>query len=1041
MPADPLETLTRALSDRYRVERLLGSGGMATVYLARDLKHDRPVAIKVLRPELAAALGPERFLREIQIAARLNHPHILALHDSGEADGLLYYVMPYVEGESLQDRIAREKQLPVADAIRLTREVASALAYAHGLGFIHRDIKPGNILISNGYALVADFGLARALTRARGTDSITHSGITIGTPTYMSPEQGSDDAVIDGRSDIYALGCVAYEMLVGDPPFSGSTTGAVLARHAAGRVMPIRAIRPAVPVGAERAVLRALEKMPADRYQNAEEFGEGLRLGSEAISGGRLPRWITFTAVGVAAVGLGLAVWSASRDDGTGSRPGADTTRYAILGFEGATGNGRASLVTKLQDVLARWDSLTVVDRGRTAQALEGKEASSLDEGGARRAADRLGVGRYIRGRLQVLGDSTQASATLYDTRTGGILARANVAYTDRAGSIDSAARELADILLFRGRLPRGPGEGHLPSRSLAAVHAFIRGREAVTRWDLPSADSAFSLVLTLDGRFGEAAFWLAQIRAWQGIPARVWRLQAEQALAAAATLGPRDAVLADALSALGRRDFATACARWWATAQRWPTEYFTWYGAAVCLSQDDLVQRDRSSRSGWGFRSSVHRAQMAWRRAFVLNPEILRDFFPGGLHPGQGLLWVRTDRVRGGEAAPPDTGVFSAFPSWAGDTLAFIPYREREFLAGRAIVGASSTQEAIRRQRRLLFELATEWRSTSPGSLGAREAVAASLGILGNPSAPDSMHAARALATTLEDRIRLGVTEALMLVLGAAPEDTKVSAAKRLVDSLLATAGQTRNRSDPWDLATIAALTGRASLAAGFARLPSPRTAFALPPALASDALALLAFGALGGPLDSLVSLERRVAQGIASGIDPNGRVAARMEWLARPATSAFFDYPFPSLRELGGFGDYLVEAQLALQRGDTVAVRQQLADAAAGREWMQPSDVSLETLHPEAQLLSAIGQATDAAARLDGALAGLRTMSLDLIRSPVGAGLLVRSMALRAELASGAGDHATAARWAAPVMILWSDADSSLQQVTRRMRQFVRP
>jgi hypothetical protein len=235
--------------------------------------------------------------------------------------------------------------------------------------------------------------------------------------------------------------------------------------------------------------------------------------------------------------------------------------------------------------------------------------------------------------------------------------------------------------------------------------------------------------------------------------------------------------------------------------------------------------------------------------------------------------------------------------------------------------------------------------------------------------------------------------------------------------------------------------LTGRASLAAGFARLPSPRTAFALPPALASDALALLAFGALGGPLDSLVSLERRVAQGIASGIDPNGRVAARMEWLARPATSAFFDYPFPSLRDLGGFGDYLVEAQLALQRGDTVAVRQQLADAAAGREWMQPSDVSLETLHPEAQLLSAIGQATDAAARLDGALAGLRTMSLDLIRSPVGAGLLVRSMALRAELASGAGDHATAARWAAPVMILWSDADSSLQQVTRRMRQFVRP
>ena len=1041
MSADPLETLRAALSDRYRVERLLGSGGMATVYLAHDLKHDRPVAIKVLRPELSAAIGPERFLREIRIAARLNHPHILALHDSGEAGGLLYYVMPYVEGESLQDRVAREKQLQVADAVRITREVASALAYAHAHGFIHRDIKPGNILISNGYALVADFGLARALTQSRSDDSITHVGITIGTPTYMSPEQADGETDVDGRSDIYSLGCVLYELLVGDPPFTGSTSGAVLARQISGKVMPIRALRPAVPVAIERAVLRTLEKLPTDRYQKAEELGEALRVGSEGISAGRLPRWITFTAVGAAMLALGVAIWSATRQGGLGALAGSDTTRYAVLPFEGPIGPGRTTLETKLHDALARWDSISVADPARVAQETRKDEGRSLEGEGARRVARRLGVGRFVRGRLRPQGDSMLASATLYDVRTGGILARANVAYGAPVRSVDSAVRELADLLMFRGRLTRGAGEGPVQSRSFAAAQAYIRGREAVARWDLPSADSAFARVLALDPGFGEGALWLAQIRAWQGVPARVWRLQAERALAAAARFGPRDAAFAGALSALSQRDFVTACGRWAATTRQWPTEYSTWYGTAVCLSQDDLVRRDPRSRSTWSFRSSVHQAQIAWRRAFELNPEILRDFFPGGLQPGQAVLWVRTDRVRGGTASLPDTGAFLAFPSWEGDTLAFVPYREREFFSGRAIVGTASSQEAIRRQRRVLFELATQWRSNSPNSLGPREAVATALGLLGNPSAPDSMHAARALATTPEDRIRLGVTEALMLVLGGTPPDNRVSVAKTLIDSLLASAGLAMNRSDPWDLATIAALTGRASRAAAFARLPSPRTAFALPPGLASDALALLAFGSLGGPVESLSTLEKRVSEGIATGIEPNGRVAARMEWLARPGTSAFFEYAFPSLPELRGFGDYLVEAQLALQAGDTAGVQRQLSDAAAGRAWMRPSDVSLETLLPEARLLAAIGLDRAAAERLDPTLSALSAVSLDFIRSPVGAGLLVRSMAFRAELAHRAGDSATAARWAAPVVILWSDADSSLQQVTRTMRRYVSP
>src|SRR6266404_4523124 len=223
------DRLAAALADRYRIERELGQGGMATVYMAEDLKHHRKVAVKVLRPELASALGPERFLREIETTANLRHPHILPLYDSGEAGGFLFYVMPLVEGESLRDRLTREKQLPIDDALRIASEVASALDYAHRHGVIHRDIKPENILLHDGRALVADFGIALAASKAGGT-RMTETGMSLGTPHYMSPEQAMGEREITARSDVYALGVVLYEMLTGDPPFTGSTAQAIVAR-------------------------------------------------------------------------------------------------------------------------------------------------------------------------------------------------------------------------------------------------------------------------------------------------------------------------------------------------------------------------------------------------------------------------------------------------------------------------------------------------------------------------------------------------------------------------------------------------------------------------------------------------------------------------------------------------------------------------------------------------------------------------------------------------------------------------------------------
>ncbi|UCD23034.1 MAG: protein kinase [Gemmatimonadota bacterium] len=269
--SDQWDLLAAALAGRYAIEAELGTGGMATVYLAEDLKHDRKVALKVLRSDITAAIGRDRFLREIQIIAQLNHPHILPLYDSGEVEGLLLYVMPYIPGESLRDRIKRLKHLPAEDALQVTEDIADALSYAHSRGVVHRDIKPGNILLEAGHAMVADFGIALAVSAAGG-ERITETGVYLGTPEYMSPEQAAGDTEIDGRSDQYSLACVLYEMLTGQPPFVAPTARAVIARHLTDTVPPIKTVRPDLPPAVTHAVGRALSKLPVDRYPTVDQF-------------------------------------------------------------------------------------------------------------------------------------------------------------------------------------------------------------------------------------------------------------------------------------------------------------------------------------------------------------------------------------------------------------------------------------------------------------------------------------------------------------------------------------------------------------------------------------------------------------------------------------------------------------------------------------------------------------------------------------------------------------------------------------------------
>ena len=278
-----IDRLSAGLERQYRIERELGAGGMALVFLARDIRHDRLVALKLLRPELSAILGGERFLAEIRTTANLQHPHILPLHDSGEVDGLVYYVMPYVEGESLRDRLNREKQLPVEDAVRIAREVAGALDYAHRRGVVHRDIKPENILLHDGQALVADFGIALAASKTDGSTRITETGMSLGTPQYMAPEQAMGEREITPKADVYALGCVLYEMLVGEPPFAGPTPQAIVARMLTEQPRGLTVQRQTIPPNVEAATLKSLQKLPADRFTNAAQFSDAL--GNQGFTG------------------------------------------------------------------------------------------------------------------------------------------------------------------------------------------------------------------------------------------------------------------------------------------------------------------------------------------------------------------------------------------------------------------------------------------------------------------------------------------------------------------------------------------------------------------------------------------------------------------------------------------------------------------------------------------------------------------------------------------------------------------------------------
>jgi serine/threonine-protein kinase len=567
--ADLREQLQSGLTDRYRLERELGRGGMATVFLAHDLRHDRPVALKVLHPELAATVGPERFLREIKLAARLQHPHILTVHDSGESGGQLWFTMPFVEGESLRDRLRREGQLPVEDALRITADAARALQYAHDQGVVHRDIKPENLLLTkDGSTLVADFGIARPLSAS--DDRLTETGLSVGTPTYMSPEQSAGDRHLDARTDVYSLGTVLYEMLAGEPPFTGATAQTVIAKRLSGEVPQVRRARPSVPEAVEQAVTRALAPMAADRFASAAEFARALqptitaptaaatrRRAADGRARRRMPVAAMALGLGVL-IGLGvLFAWRWSKG-GTGDAGGAKV--LAVLPFENLGDSSQAYFADGVGDeVRGKLSQLAGVAVIARASSNEYRDTRKSPQQIARELGAEYLLTATVRWEEHPDGTSrVRVSPELVQVKSGGA-PRTKWQQGFDAGLTDvfQVQADIAGRVAQALNLALGDSAEHRlarrPTQSLPAYEAFLRGEAASqgvsVLLDPPSirqAIVAYEQAVALDSTFVEAWAQLARaqsflysylnIAAPNSTMANVARHSAERALSLAPT-------------------------------------------------------------------------------------------------------------------------------------------------------------------------------------------------------------------------------------------------------------------------------------------------------------------------------------------------------------------------------------------------------------------------------------------------------------------------------------------------------------------------
>jgi tRNA A-37 threonylcarbamoyl transferase component Bud32 len=1031
---------------RYTIERILGRGATAIVYLARETTTDRPVAIKVLRRDLAETLGSARFLHEIKLTQGLHHPRILPVLDSGEYDGQLYFVLPYMDGGTLRQRLDRDPQLPLREAIGIVCTIAEALSHAHAQKLVHRDVKPENILFSGGEACLADFGIARAIERSL-EDPSTSTGVIRGTPAYMSPEQASGAHDYDGRSDIYSLACVLYEMIAGMRPFIGPTTQAVIAQRFHHPPRELSIYRPTVSPRLTSVIKQAMQLLPADRYQTAGGFAQALRdipvdeLETRPVRF-RWPRALQTRPRQMAAVAAllliaaggvfgGRRAWSSR-----GTAVGNDTTRVVLLPIE-----GRGSVRPAWRDddlmhqALSRWKGLHVVDQFQVADGLRrGGPIESMKNAGT--LASSLGAGRYIRGELTPAGDGWRARVALFDADGSRPLYSAfEQIPSDLPGATASYAR-LADSLLLRGaRLDSSPGYP-VGSRSLPAVQAFSRGQLALDEWDLAAADTAFEAATVFDSYYGRASLWLAQVRAWQERPRSMWTSLAERAVTLSPQLSERERQLSNALLLLARSQYGSACDVYSRLRAQNDRDFAASFGLGQCRTMDKTVVPDSNSPSGWRFRSSVARAMESYAIAFKILPSVHRAYERGQFaRLKYSLLLVASDIFPG--YREPDSAMFYGRPAWIGDSLVLVPYPQQMIFAGDRASIPPGFQHALARRRAEFRSIAAGWSAAFPNSASGKYAVAVSLELLGDPASIDTLRLARRLATDSLQQIRLAAVEVVLLAKFSIPEDlTRLRAARLLADSLLSR-GPPRTLSEAEALAPVAALSGRCAQIDAFVRSGvSPDGSNRMPALLIQEAHVLAARIAMGCQLHSTTPrsvasiIERHVA---GAGNDQHFQFEQML--LYRPVVLA------PSLdlavtnHLTSESEDSLLVAVHAAANGDRVRARGALMSV---ENRIDPGVPTPDITLARARLWLQLEDPIRAARTLDASLDAIRSYDSEVLTETVNAASLVSAMILRAQLAASAHDQVRARRWASAAAILWSTADDGLK---RQVQEISKP
>jgi eukaryotic-like serine/threonine-protein kinase len=1049
-----IERVRQALQGRYAIDREIGRGAAAVVFQAEDVKHRRAVAIKVLRPEVAAEIGVDRFVREIETVARLAHPHILPLFDSGEADGLPYFVMPFVPGESLRERIVREQQLPAEDAMEIARDVASALGYAHSHGIVHRDIKPGNILLSGGHAVVADFGVARAISAAIEGDA-ERPGEMFGTPLYMSPEQLTGSSRLDGRSDLYSLGCVLYEMLAGHPPFGGTSAEELRAQHLLDQPASLASLGRDVPPELDETIRRLLAKVPADRFATGQQLADGLpvivrpsprrTLAVTAVPERRRRRgrWIAGVLTGAVVLGV---TWRVV----TPAPVPPDPDRYVVLSTGTPMAGQDSRYVGALRDELIRWRGVGVA---RELEVLEVVQRNGAPE----KPEDALGLarathaGRVVRLEQQVRGDSLVFGVAVHDSRRPGT----QLMYESFACPVegDECSRKLRAvawrILLGPGfetlLLPNGPGTSSAP-----AFRAYAAGKVAYAEWQLVRADSLFEAAIAADPSFADALFQLGEVRWWRRLPPVAWQDRLRAAVALQPGLPEKSEEMALALLALSDKRLLEACTKFDELIARDSLDFAAWFGRGECLAGDQAVVRDPKSPSGWRFRSSYDAAIRSYRRALGLAPGLHRAFGERAYAQFADLLYTAEYQFRSGYSGSTDSVAFAAWPQLNADTIVFIPWPFAQTIMFEPRTRPTSQLRAVLRNRSIMADITSEWVRAFPQSSEARLARAVALETLreggqesGWGEALEQAATARALATTPSLRINAATTEVRLRL---KMED--YAGAARLADSLVAEPGRPDTASARL-LAAAAALTGHiekavAFTAAGaqdFMRIGPDGQLLMLPVAASEAAFALLVYSAFGVPVDSIEALEQRVDERLSGYVQKPLLDAARIEATERPAVLA---YPTAGLRPAHRNPAPRIPAivmQAAAARGDFVAVRETL-QVRNDRSFMRPASMSFDGSFMLANLMLAMGDTAAAIQQLSLGLGTLSGYGPDLLSTEVEGVLpimatLGRAMVLRADLAARDGDTETARRWARAAATLWANADAPLQPTVARMRK----